>query len=370
MQTLAAAALGQSAPSFLPYQLYPVSSQTEAVAIGDVNGDGRNDVLMTTTYAGAPQDQYRLFVFLQTANGKLANPVTYPHLDGSSIAVGDVTGDGRNDVVVASGNSIRVFRQTVNGTLQATKDRLVNHSSLLVGIADFNADKRLDVVSIPWGSNSDDVDLFLQRRNGTLGPDHVYELRHSGYDDLSIGDVTGDGRADLVVTSGQGSLRQNIGVLPQSTTGTFDSPRFYDTGSESLNRANAIGDLDGDGRLDIVVGTEPWHGSSFLGLFKMKAGGFQMSRIEGVIVVGALEIGDLNGDHRNDIVVLHDHSYRVGYLLQGRNGRFRPEVNLELPYGNYPNPHGLAIGDVNSDGLIDIVIANDNEGLLVLRQRR
>ena len=59
---------------FLPYQAYPVGSTPEAVAIGDVTGDGRNDVVMTTSYDLDPANDFRLWVFAGTEYGTLAPP--------------------------------------------------------------------------------------------------------------------------------------------------------------------------------------------------------------------------------------------------------------------------------------------------------
>ncbi|HEX4966486.1 MAG TPA: VCBS repeat-containing protein, partial [Thermoanaerobaculia bacterium] len=353
-------ALLQADPLFLAPQLYPVAGSSEAVAVGDVNGDGRNDVLLTTTLD--------LYVYLQRSDGSLAPPVKIAGAGGTSVAVGDVNGDGRQDVVVASGREVAILRQAANGTLLPMERLAVDFAALRVAIADFNGDGRLDIVSIPWGSNSDDVDLFLQRADGTLGEDQVFHLDHWGYDDLTVGDVTGDGRADLLVTSGQGPLTQNVSVLPQSPAGGFGDPIYYDLGTGDLIGANGIGDVNHDGRNDILVGTSAFTSpSAVLGVFAAKpAGGLQISTLATGVAPIAIEVGDLDLDGRSDVVVLHRFS-EVGYYLQQTNGTLGPETRIPLPFGNYPNPHELAVADVNSDGLPDLVIANDNEGLIVLR---
>ena len=61
-----------------PYVATSVGSSPDAVAIGDITGDGRADVVMTTWYANDPADDYRLFVFAQATTGQLAAPVSYP----------------------------------------------------------------------------------------------------------------------------------------------------------------------------------------------------------------------------------------------------------------------------------------------------
>ena len=90
---------------FQAYQATPVGSWPEAVAIGDVNGDGRNDVVMTTSYYFDPADDFHLWVFPQAPDGTLPPPVSYATAATygnrpDSVAIGDITGDGRADVVV------------------------------------------------------------------------------------------------------------------------------------------------------------------------------------------------------------------------------------------------------------------------------
>ena len=115
---------------FQPYVAIPTGSWPEAVAIGDVNGDGLNDVVMVTSFYFDPANDYMLHVWIQNPDGTLAPRVRYP-LGGrpSSVAIGDVTGDGLDDVVVAIGTGIGVLTQNADGTLNpmvlyATNDSL------------------------------------------------------------------------------------------------------------------------------------------------------------------------------------------------------------------------------------------------------
>src|SRR5437763_1800917 len=121
---LSATAVG-TAPAglFQPYQATWVGSWPEAVAVGDVNGDGRNDVVMTTSYYFDPANDFHLFVFLQAADGTLMAPISYATSATygnrpDSVAIGDITGDGRADVVVGiDGVGVQVFPQLATGVL-------------------------------------------------------------------------------------------------------------------------------------------------------------------------------------------------------------------------------------------------------------
>jgi hypothetical protein len=100
---------------FYPYVSAPTGSWPEAVAIGDVHGDGRNDVVMTTSYYDDWPNGYRLFVFLQNSDGGRNAPIKYlTHSSytatSQSVAIGDVNHDGlADDVVGNAGSTIEVF---------------------------------------------------------------------------------------------------------------------------------------------------------------------------------------------------------------------------------------------------------------------
>ena len=177
---------GESAPSnelfatalrtlLQPYQATRVGSWPEAVAVGDVTGDGRNDIVLTTSYYFDALNDFHVFVFAQKPDGTLASPVSY--LTGGSpesVGIGDITGDGRADVVVGlDGQGVQVFPQLVSGalgspTLTATPD------SNKIRLGQFDGDGRLDVAGVGWGTNT--VSLLLNDGTGGLKAPVVYSV--------------------------------------------------------------------------------------------------------------------------------------------------------------------------------------------------
>ena len=242
-----------SGTQFGPYQVTPVGSEPEAVAIGDVTSDGIADIVLTTGYDNIPAD-FGLFVFAGQADGTLAAPVTYATAGTygdrpETVDIGDVNGDGRPDVVVGlSGLGIQLFAQAADGTLGAPV-LVPSVDSHKIAIGDFDTSGRSQVAGIGWGT--DTVTIFADTGAG-LAAARTYPARHDGWDDIEAGDVTGDGRTDIVVMSGQG-LVPNVSVLPALADGTFGAAAEYSVGDNQLTRGVGIGEVTGDGRPDVVA---------------------------------------------------------------------------------------------------------------------
>jgi hypothetical protein len=360
---------------FKPYAVTATGSFTAGVAIGDLNGDGRADVAITTTTYSDPANDNRLHVFLQAPDGTLQPRVKYSL--GSrpeSIDIGDVNGDGRADVVVGNfnGASVGVLLQTAGGTL----DPMVAYptvNSLSIKIGDFNSDGRMDVVGINWGGSGDGVDVFLQTAAGTLAPPVTYHAVHGGYDEVDVGDVNGDGRTDIVIMSGQGYAEPNLQILLQRPDGTMGAPTPYrvpldSTGYAQLTHGVGIGDINGDALQDVVVsyGTSS---DAMIGRFLQNAQGTLNPVLSSTTWNGTAEpvvLADVDGDGRKDVITVHSGA-KVGVYRQTSGGGIATEEEYLVPFiSGHRQPQGLAAGDINGDGLTDLAIANAFGGLVTL----
>jgi hypothetical protein len=363
-------------PLFNPYVAVDVPSYTEATTIGDVNNDGLNDVVLTTSSFSDPDNSARVFVLLQDASGNLSTPINYfaglqpTHYQINSTAIADMNNDGMNDVIISYENGIGVMLQNVSGTLDPVTIYASNHSSfsnsIKVVVADFNGDGLNDAASIDWGTQSDDVDVYLQNNSGTLNSPVSYPAPHTGYDDLAYGDVNGDGLNDIIVMSGQ-SNSGHLSILLQQINNTFGAAVVYDLGKNDSANAVGVGDINGDNLDDVVLAYGGNRGSSYIALYYQNAGGTLDAPIHfpSYDIPGAVEIMDINSDGRKDIIVGHDGWSATSIYIQKPDGTLMGEQRYPFVYSS-SNPHRMAVGDINADGQNDIVEANGTAGIAIL----
>ena len=356
-----------SAALFAPYAAFSTGSWPEAVAIGDVNNDGRNDVVLTTWSALDASNDYKLFVFLQNASGGLDVPVKYSthstfNYKAGAVAIGDINHDGKNDVVVGNaGSSIEVFLQNASGGLNSGTTYATSDSDK-IKIADLNHDGLMDVAGIGRGKHS--VSVWHQNASGTLDSPVAYSITQGGYGDLDLGDVNNDGLADIVFITGV--IGPDVGVLTQKSDGTFNAPVYYSVGSGVFAQGVAVGDINGDNRKDVVVTYGGNYPTSKIVAFLQNGSGTLDSPISysSYDCPGAIEIKDVNQDGRQDIVV--SHGWMLGVYLQGTDGNLTSEMRFSTAGSTGNNPNGLAVGDINGDGLNDAAMADYGHGLAVL----
>jgi hypothetical protein len=195
-------------------QAYPADQAGwDDLAIGDLNDDGRNDVVkMNGQFPALPN----LAVYLQEASGGLQPPVTYDLGEpvGNGLAVGDINGDGRTDAVMSYGgnrpfSNLVVFSQTITETLGLTTTYPALDVPETVEVGDVNLDGRADVLALHGGWAS--LSVSLQRENGTLAPYETYGLPspgalHFGPEALAIGDLNNDGQPDVAIADEDNGL--------------------------------------------------------------------------------------------------------------------------------------------------------------------
>jgi len=359
---------------FKPYQAIFVGSSPEAVTIGDVNGDSRNDVVMTTGFNSDAANDNKLIVFLQQADGSLSPPAKYSLSSdyicrAHSVAIADVDGDGKPEVVVGKNScGIEVLGRTAFGNW-VSRDLLPSVDAHKIRTADLNNDGKQDVVGTGWGTGT--VSVWYQGVDGKLNSPVVYPIAHAGWEDMKVGDINADGLSDIVILSGQGERSTALGYILQLSAGGFSKPKYLDVSTASFMLglgAIAIGDINGDARGDLVVAMGGNKPDSRLGLFLQSSGGVlaPMTTQPTLDIPNAVEIGDVDNNGLNDILILHRGWQTLSLYKQLLDGSLAPEEYFSTPPGTGENTHGLAVGDINGDGYQDVVMSNIGGNLIVL----
>ncbi|QRK10464.1 VCBS repeat-containing protein [Archangium violaceum] len=350
------------------YTSRPVGSWPEAVAIGDVTCDGRPDVVMTTTHYFDAARDYRVFVFPQLAGGGLGTPVSYPYgatASRNGIALADLSKDGCLDVVVGHGSGLSVLLadKATGGLSPAVV--VADHDADTLAATDVNRDGKLDIISLGWSRGAS---IFYGDGTGAFSRIVPFATKASGYNDHEVGDLNGDGIPDLAVMSGQGYAVPNLSVhLHDGTNALGTTPDSYFMGQNVLAGGVGLGDVNGDGRLDAVL-SKPGNSPTVLWLMVQDANGNLVgpTAVSSYDIPESVQVADIDRDGDDDVVVVHGGWMKVGVYLQ-EAGALMPEVLYSIPYASHYAPQGLAVGDFSGDGCGDVAIADYNNGLVTLQ---
>lgn len=371
--------------SFNPLQQYPPQLPHNeglywgaGVAIGDVTGDGRPDVVMTTegTLQTSTADLIsQVMLFPQQANGTLGAPVHAPYLtdytsQGTGLAIGDLDRDGVMEVVVVhqEGLTVAKYRQAT-GILETTHLQESGGFSS-VAVADFDADGLQDAIAQTWSTGAV---FYKGDGRGGLTRIRAFNTPLKGYNRILARDMNKDGRPDLVMTNGQGHgnwylmLNQSGGIFAEPTA--YALPRRASDNWPWMAWGADVADVNRDGRPDVIVSLRSNRPAGIAVYLATSDGGYNLGEVlESYDGPEPVVMADLDGNGLSDIVTLHGGWYDLGYYLRGSNA-FEPEVRVSVSLTAYPSSHyrpdGLAVGDINSDGCNDVAIADYQHGLLV-----
>lgn len=343
--------------------LYDVGSGEYAasVAVADVTGDGLADVLATTNQDNGPDARdYRLYPFVQQpqpAEFLMAKPPRATHGDWWSymrLSVGDVDRDGDQDVAVGMRRGVDVFRQS-NGRL--TRPTLVvTGVTGDVRLADMNGDRRADLVV-----NAGQISVYPSLKGGGFGnPTPVATIQSKG---VEVGDVDMDGDRD-VVTWAWGKFQ----VYRQTANHNYRLwlRRTLISGTINSPLAMAIGDVTGDGRNDIVATISGNVPDSRVAVYRGTTTGLA-APIEYVAldIPSGVVLADINCDHLKDVVTSHDQWPEIAVMLQRPDGTLGRNQRRIFSFHKVKADHrALAVGDLNADHHPDIAVLT-NYGLVV-----
>src|SRR5919106_1623402 len=283
----------------------------------------------------------------------------YPLLGNTHIAA-DFNGDGRPDLAGAGANAVSVMLGNGDGTFRPKTDFPVGTQTQAVAAGDFNSDSRVDLV-VTLNSPQFSLALLTGTGTGTFNAPTFFP-NTSGFDSPAIAatDLNGDGRLDLVVMHGIACFTapcraaHSITILLGNGNGTFQTPSEIDVGTGPM--AMAVVDLNRDGIKDVAIGGGNTELSVLLGVGN---GTFVRQPVVTLVPGGDLfsacndvGVGDLNRDGILDLVVPLGNGHGNAILTGNGNGtlQVRSRIQIDETFA----PLHVAVADYNRDGFLDI----------------
>lgn len=384
-----------------------------ALAVADFNSDGKPDM----AYYGEPKE---LVVQYNLGSNTWSTPKRWPIDDGqispNAMALGDLNGDQRTDLVLLGDSGLYVLKQSADRSLAEPEKVPYSGAVKSVQILDINGDRRDDLLLVNWESQNP-FRFRLQDRSGQLGPEIHFAMppvRSYWADDLN-----GDHRTEVItiaLNSGRAQLSTFELKAPEPLVGTFAHGQFQVLPLAKMSKAQrgvAWADVDGDRLVDLLV-AEPDSGQITLYLQQPDGSlsvGRTFSTLTGVSEIsvapgsknGPAEIYLLSPDERQVGVTRFDKQGRIPFptilplegkplalalaplktgappalavildrdgkrvlAVRGPDGTFRFQ---KLNESFKSNPSGMIFHDVNQDGLTDLVALIPYEKIKLLLQ--
>jgi len=346
------AASSPKAPTFFARRDYP-GLYSIFVQIADTNGDGIPDLIASQIKSGYIE------VLLGNGDGTFRpGPDSLTVATGTvSFAAADLNGDGKIDLALANGNGIVISTGSGNGAFQPGVLYPINDGGIgFLVIGDFNGDGVPDIAT----AGNTGVWLLTGKGNGTFNP-AVLAVSLPGCSNIAAADFNQDGNVDLVVTLPNDESR-DFAVLFGKGNGTFQPPQMF--GSSLMPTAVAVGSLTPGGPPSIAVNDAFNNNLDQVDLyFGNGAGGFSGPKVVILPEVGraGLLIGDVNGDGLPDLVSDN------GFVAYGEGGgNFTKPVGYLVSGGGDFAITNAVLSDLRNNGLTDIVTGGGQGAVSVL----
>ncbi len=349
-----------------------VGKSPGSVETADFNNDKIPDLAVTS------ETDSSVTILLGNGKGGFTEAQSSPFFAGSipnDISTNDFNRDGNMDLAFANHEKKYLTVLLGNGkgnfTPAAKSPFPVRGIPHTHGIAagDFNKDGRLDLVTDSWGNDQIEVlfgdSLTLFRTRGIF-----FKVGKRPYQRLRAADLNSDGIVDIVTTNSESN---NATVLLANSKGGFNEPVGSPFACGDAPFGIAIGDINADTNLDLAIINSPSsmaEGKGKNGLTVLLGDGrgkfitMRGSPFEAGKIPNRIAIGDVNGDGVNDIVTSDNDSNKIYLSLMKKNGSVLSQSAIVV--GNHPK--GIAVVDLNADGKADIIVCNqlDNDISIVM----
>jgi hypothetical protein len=347
--------LGNGDGTFQAAKSTTLPASSNYLAVGDFNGDGKLDAAVVAPLPVV--GTYGVAILSGNGDGTFQAPVSYPTSGlPTALATADFNNDKRLDLVTMNSSNVSVLLGNGDGSFQApiaTSLSFLNPPLGLV-IADFNLDGNLDIAT-----SSGFLTLLLGNGNGTF---QVQVLTGSTGAPFAAGDLNSDGKPDLVANG-----PDNIESLLNNGDGTFTTVEAL--GTQGI--AGALSDLNGNQKLDLVLSSGGYGDLDFdPGIVSVVYGNgdgtfatFPVYPLnQNYADLGTLATADFNGDGKTDLVIGmsvgdgHGNPTEQVVLLLNDGSGFSGPTRTELEGIPFTGVY-VGAGDFNGDGKADLAVA-------------
>ena len=329
----------------------PVGHFAFALVVGDLDNDGDLDVLTSTETGITPT----IGVLLnngqaQFSAGTSINPNGY--LSIYQLALGDVDSDGDLDVVASMGNyGLSICLNNGNATFAPAINVYGGCNRFALG--DMDADGDLDLVATTYQSSTGSVSIMLNDGTGNFAAPPLTAVSAPTVGNVALGDVDGDGDLDVMTGNDSNGMRlylnNGVGALGAGTA----------LATPGAAHDVALGDLDGDGDLDLAFSYSDATYNGWAGTFVNNGSGdftATSQRVATGLYGGELLLGDV--DHDADLDVIAANNSSISIRINDGLGHFAGTPNVPV----HSNPSALALGDLDGDGDLDFAVTQATNG--------
>jgi hypothetical protein len=299
------ALLGSGTGSFTTGALFSTAAQPTWLALGDLDGDGNTDVVATLG-SGAAGGNIALLLGNGAGGFGMASFVV-GELNPAAAVTGDFNKDNKADVATANATTPSMGASVFLVGKTSHDNYTVGRAPQIIGSGDWNADGQRDLAVGGGDSTGGNLTVLLGKPDGTFGALGMIPIARE-VQTIGAGDFDGDGKLDIVVGTGGGDVVIGLG----KGDGTFT----FGAAVRALNDAGAVvrlevADFNGGGRLDVATLVIPGAGQAYVTVLLGNGNGTLQAPLKyglfdtGGITAESLTSGDYDGDGKRDLAVAH-----------------------------------------------------------------